>query len=109
MPPDLPTPMTETPSEPAFVQPELRWAVIDLMGHRRIAGAISYDQVGDVRLVRVDVPEIVTLDDYIPAHTRSLGAQAIFSIAWCDEAAALAAARLILHRPPSSNPKVKHD
>lgn len=101
---DLPTPHTEAPAGPCLVQPGLRWAVLDLMGHRAIAGAVSYEQVGDVRLVRVDVPEVRTADIHIPAHPRSLGAAAIFSIAWCDEAAAVAAAHVILHRPPSSQP-----
>lgn len=109
MPSDVPTTSTEPTSGPCLVQPGLRWAVLDLMGHRAIAGAVSYDQVGDVRLVRVDVPEVTTAEHHIPAHTRSLGAQAIFSIAWCDEAAAVAAAQLILHRPPSaSSPKARH-
>ena len=110
MPTDLPvSPSTTTPeaaSGQPLVQPAaaaLRWAVVDLMGHKCIAGAVSLEDLGDKRLVRVDVPEVVMPNRTIPAHAQSFGAVAIFSIAWCDEAAALAAAQLIQHMPPDAH------
>lgn len=90
------------------------FAVVELFGHARIAGAISEQTFGGAALVRVDIPavkveeidyEIKTPDGYarkvrtIPAHTRSFGPGAIYSINWCDEAGAKVAAHSIKHEP----------
>jgi hypothetical protein len=84
---------------------------VELFGHARIAGAISEQAFGGAALVRVDVPEVRYTDEsyidgqsapgegVIPAHTRSFGAASIYSINWCDEAAALLAAHSIRHQP----------
>lgn len=86
-----------------------QWAVVELMGHARIAGAITEQAFGGAQLVRVDVPQVVITDQVwrnggyadvqrtIPAHSRSLGASAIYSINWCDELAATVAAHSIKH------------
>ena len=97
-------------SKPARAAPQ--WAVVELFGHARIAGAISEQAFGGGALLRVDVPELVLHDAArndeqanagslrtIPAHSRSFGAAAIYSINWCDEAAALIAAHGIRHEP----------
>lgn len=102
---------TEAPSHQAPVQPAepLQWAVVELMGHARIAGAISQQNFGGAQFVRVDVPEVTATEtDWhgveqvattrtIPAHTRSFGASAIYSINWCDQLAATVAAHGIKH------------
>jgi len=90
------------------------FAVVELFGHARIAGSISEQSFGGSTFVRVDVPEvrfeevdydIKTPDGYarkvrtIPGHTRSFGPGAIYSINWCDEHAAKAAAHGIKHEP----------
>lgn len=91
------------------------YAVVELFGHARIAGAISEQTFGGAALVRVDVPDVIVTEiDYeqprgpegypqvkrtIAAHTRSFGAGAIYSINWCDEAAAVLAAQRIKHEP----------
>lgn len=87
------------------------WAIIELMGHQRVAGRISQQTFGGAALIRVDVPEVITKGtEYIngercevtctiPAHTRSLGAASIYGINWCDEAAAVLAAHGIKHQP----------
>lgn len=112
------TPTTDAPDEPAGqqapAQPALQWAIVELMGHQRIAGAISQQAFGGANLVRIDVPPVtwingsqcddgpehrVTTFTAIPAHTRSLGAAAIYGINWCDEATATIAAHAIKHRP----------
>jgi hypothetical protein len=88
-----------------------QFAIVELFGHGRIAGRISEQTFGGTELVRVDVPEVnYTEPEYvdgqrqprqitIPAHTRSFGAKAIYSVNWCDEAAALAAAHYIRDQP----------
>jgi hypothetical protein len=91
------------------------FAVVELFGHARIAGAVSEQTFGGSTFVRVDVPEIKFQEvDYeaprgpdgyqrreraIPAHTRSFGAGAIYSINWCDQATVLLAAHSIRHEP----------
>ncbi len=92
-----------------------QYAIVELFGHARIAGALSEQTFGGAAFVRVDVPEVTfTAVDYgsprgpegytqvtrtIPAHTRSFGPGAIYSINWCDEASAKAAAYGIRHEP----------
>jgi hypothetical protein len=85
-----------------------QFAIVELFGHARIAGRISEQTFGGAALVRVDVPEVTyTEKPYgqpehtvtIPAHTRSFGGAAIYSINWVDEAAAKLAAQSIRHRP----------
>jgi hypothetical protein len=90
--------------------PARQFAIVELFGHGRIAGQISEQSFGGAELVRVDVPEVsYTEAEYvngerrparhtIPAHTRSFGAKAVYSINWCDEAAAIAAAHAIRDR-----------
>jgi len=104
------TNLTEAPT-PGTGQVAKQWAIIELMGHARIAGAVSQQVFGGANLVRVDVPAVHRTDTtwrnggdavisrVIPAHSRSFGAAAIYSINWCDELAA--AATSIQHEPIS--------
>lgn len=82
------------------------FAIVELMGHARIAGAISEQTFGGASFVRVDVPEVPASsrgrgdgEPKIAAHTRSFGASAIYSINWCDEETARIAAIDIRHQP----------
>lgn len=91
------------------------FAVVELFGHARIAGAVSEQTLGGSTFVRVDVPEIrVKETDYeaprvndryqtrertIAAHSRSFGPGAIYSLNWCDQETAVLAARSIVHEP----------
>ena len=99
-------------AEPRHAAPApRRWAIVELFGHARIAGAISEQAFGGAALVRVDVPEVRHLEEayidgqrhdverVIPAHTRSLGAASIYSIHWVDEGTATVAAHSIRHMP----------
>lgn len=87
-----------------------QFAIVELFGHARIAGRISEQTICGQGFVRVDVPAVTYVERSfdtsvphqeltIPAHTRSFGADAIYSINWCDEAAATLAAQSIKHRP----------
>ena len=87
------------------------WAIVELFGHARIAGAISEHAFGGGALVQVDVPAITYTNAHcngdnthtgtqtVPGHTRSFGPAAIYSIHWCDEATANLAAHDIKHQP----------
>ncbi|WP_128000370.1 hypothetical protein [Piscinibacter defluvii] len=95
----------------ANTQPPAMWAVVELLGHNRIAGRVSEQVFAGAAFIRVDVPEIVVSEvDYdesppvrrqrlIQAHTRSFGAGAIYAVNWCDEDVAREAARGIKHEP----------
>lgn len=107
--------MTTPDTAAAAAAPEqdapAQWAILELIGHQRLAGRVSQQTFGGANLIRVDVPEVVTTSstyrggervdtmEVIQPHTRSLGAASIYSINWCDEAAATLAAHSISHRP----------
>ncbi len=96
--------------KPADAAPKI-WAIVELFGHARIAGAVSEHAFGGETFTRIDVPEVRYLTtEYedgqrkpvhrtIQAHTRLLGGKAIYSINFVDEAGAIAAAQAIKHEP----------
>ena len=98
-------PATASPAEPTT------WAVLELFGHARIAGAVSEHSFGGEVFTRVDVPQVSYFEEayidgvrtpqqrVIQAHTKLLGGKAVYSIAFVDEAAALLAAHRIKHEP----------
>ncbi len=102
----MPTETTTTP--PA---PQRQWAIVELFGHQRIAGAISEASFGGDTFTRVDVPEVSWPEEVwvdgrrevqtrtIPAHTKLLGGKAIYGIEIVDEATALATAQAIRRAP----------
>lgn len=63
-------------------------AIVEIMGHVRLAGRIHEERRFGVDLLRVDVPAIGDR----PGFTRFFGGAAIFSLTPCDEATALSAA-----------------
>jgi hypothetical protein len=102
--------MTPAPSTPAGPGPQ-QWAIVELMGHTRLAGLVSEQAFGGCTVVRIDVPEVRLLTPtmrnggeaidrrHVPMHTRLLTLQAIYAINWVDEATALAAAHAYAHEP----------
>jgi len=91
--------------------PPKTWAVLQLYGHVRIAGAISEHSFGSEIFTRVDVPQVTWIDEayvngvrtpqqrVIQPHTLLLGGKSVYSIGFVDEAAALLAAHRIKHEP----------
>lgn len=75
-----------------------QWAVVELFGHQRMAGAISEQSFGGCNFVRVDVPETTGAS----AFTRLLGNAAIYAINFTTEANARAAAEYFGIRPIQS-------
>ncbi|HUX16960.1 MAG TPA: hypothetical protein VMW52_10845 [Phycisphaerae bacterium] len=69
------------------------WAVVELMGHQRIAGRVTY-QAG---VLRVDVPQVAGQ----PAFTRLFGSSAVYSIIPTTEAIATAVAESLRAVPIS--------
>lgn len=106
--------MNESTQQAPTAEPPKLWAIIELLGRTQIAGAVSEQSFGGETFTRVDIPEVRTtrravvdnvwqdLPVTIPAHTKLVGGKAVYSIAFVDEAAALAAAHAFRHHPVSS-------
>jgi hypothetical protein len=71
------------------------WAVVEIMGHVRIAGRVREETVFGVAMIRVDVPEI----DGHPAFTRYYHPQALYSLCPSDETTARSVAQYQRHPP----------
>ena len=63
-------------------------ALVELMGHARIAGKVSEETIAGVAMLRVDVPNT----DGREAYTKFYSAGAVYCITPCDEATAQLAA-----------------
>jgi hypothetical protein len=76
----------ECPAPPA---PTGRWAVVEIMGHRRLGGSVTETTIAGKPMLQVDIPGVTEDAGGIQLY----GADSIFSIAFCDEATARAAAK----------------
>jgi hypothetical protein len=72
------------------------WAIVELMGHRRIAGRVSEQAIGGASLLRIDVPEcpeipaheverwgarhVVPAQPEIPAYTQFYGVASVYCL-----------------------------
>lgn len=65
------------------------WAVVELMGHQKIAGKCSNVSIAGCGFIRVQVPAHGSM----PEYTRDLSPKAVYAINPCDEAAVMAALR----------------
>lgn len=57
------------------------WAIVEIMGHVKLAGMATTQVFGSTVMLRVDVPET----DLQPAHTQYYGMGSIYSLKPCDE------------------------
>lgn len=71
------------------------WAIVELMGHQKIAGWCTEVPVAGTNMLRVDVPET----EKQPSFTRFLGSSAIYAINPVDEATAKMIAERIKAAP----------
>jgi hypothetical protein len=58
-----------------------QWAIVELMGHKTVAGQIREEAIYGASLLRVDVPAT----EGMPAFTQYLGAQSIYCISLVSE------------------------
>jgi hypothetical protein len=62
-----------------------QWGVVEVMGHKKFAGHITEQVIAGSALVRVDVPEVVALDNnrvertYAP-FTKLIGVGSVYAI-----------------------------
>lgn len=68
------------------------WAIVELMGHRRLSGRLSEVELGGASFLRVDV--CARDDQPDPTATQIYSAGAVYCITPCDEDTARAAARI---------------
>jgi hypothetical protein len=66
------------------------WAIVDLLGHQRVAGWVQPASVGGAHFVRLDVP----VDDDKFA-TQLLGPGSIYKVIYCDAETARRAAQTL--------------
>lgn len=52
------------------------WAIVDIMGHQRLAGRVTEETIGGVSLLRCDIPEV----NGIPAWTTYLTAGSLYQM-----------------------------
>jgi len=76
-------------------QPFDQWAVLEIMGHVRLAGRVREQSVAGTGFLRIDVPETVGL----PAFTRLYGTNTIYSITPVSEEFARQAAAALRETP----------
>jgi hypothetical protein len=67
------------------------WAIVELMGHQRIAGRVTEQAVFGTSLMRIDVPDTPKKSGF----TKFYGSSAIYAITPVDEQTARAAAAYI--------------
>lgn len=75
----------------AAVNPEPQWAIVELMGHVRMAGRVSEEQRFGVTLGRMDVPDVAAgaAPDAV-ARTQLFSGSSIYRVTYCTEDAARA-------------------
>jgi len=66
------------------------WAIVELMGHRKLAGKVTEETHFGVPLLRLDVPQAAGAAQ--PFLTQWYGGQSIYCLTPCDEATARAVA-----------------
>jgi hypothetical protein len=79
--------------EPKFEQ----WCILELMGHRRMAGLVSEATIGGQALLRIDVPETANQ----AAFTQFYGTGSVYCMTPTTEEIARAVAAMSQIRPVS--------
>jgi hypothetical protein len=81
------------------------WGIVEMLGHKQLAGQISEQILAGAALVRVDVPETLHRRDVTgfggatveakPAYTKFIGVGSIYCITPTDEETARKAAQVL--------------
>ena len=71
------------------------WAIVELLGHQKIAGQVSEQPLAGTNMLRIDVPETKSN----PAFTRLVGGSAIYAINPCSEDVAKYVAENLMVKP----------
>ena len=75
------------------------WAIVEIMGHRKLAGRVTEETIGGSAMLRIDVPPVDAREgsygqklESRAQFTQYFGGSAIFSITPCTEKVARQAA-----------------
>lgn len=71
-----------------------QWAVVEILGHKQVAGRCTEEPIAGVNMLRVDIPEVAGW----PAHTKYFGGGSIYAIHPCSQEHATAAAEQLAHQ-----------
>lgn len=77
------------------------WAILELMGHRRLGGKVTEEEHFGAKMCRIDIPQELVADD-APMVTQYYGGGAIYCMTPCSEAAARIAAKMSRPEPVHS-------
>ncbi len=83
--------MDTTQSTPSFDT----WALVEIMGHLKLAGRVSEQTIAGQGFIRIDVPAV----EGQPGYTRIFGPGSIYSITPCIEEIAVAFCQRNTTRP----------
>lgn len=84
---------------PENTTPFQTWAIVELLGHKQLAGLVSEQAIAGTNLVRIDVPATPADEHHgttyaaTEGYTKLVGAGAIYAITPCPEEVARRAAR----------------
>lgn len=71
------------------------WALVELMGHNKIAGKVTEHKFGNQSMLRVDVPAV----NGLPAFTKIIAVNAVYAINPLNEQGATEYAELLKAKP----------
>lgn len=92
------TPEPQPPAAASVSTPESgTWAILELFGHKVVAGYMVVDQQFGVPMVRLDVPASAAF----PAFTRHYHPNAVYSVSYVSEEAARYTAEALHENPVS--------
>lgn len=56
------------------------WAILELMGHRRLAGYVSEVEIAGQGFLRLEIPEVVEDDETMPAVTQFYSPSSVYAL-----------------------------
>lgn len=70
------------------------WAIVELLGHRRLAGMVTETTIAGAGMLRVDIPDVPanSWSPAIPTYTQYVAPSSLYALTPCSEAVAKAAA-----------------
>jgi hypothetical protein len=74
------------------------WAILELMGHRRLGGMVTEEEHFGAKMCRIDIPQEL-INDGAPMVTQYYGGGAIYGLTPCSEDAARIAAKMSRPEP----------
>lgn len=83
--------MSEVENQDGFDQ----WCVVEIMGHKTLAGRVTEQTIAGDKFLRIDVPEC----SGIPSFTQIFGTKAIHSMAPMEKETCLVAVRRLRAKP----------